>query len=147
MAKECQVSIARSLNVNLVQHPSKYLGINFKLKGNCITDFQFLIDKLNSKLQGWKARLLSQVGRTTLISSVLQSLPLYTFSCFKVPKSICNKMDSIVRSFWWSHETGEKKLHLINWNKIFKPKRFLGGGGGVLGIKKFSPMNPALLAK
>ena len=59
MAKECQVSIARSLNVNLVQHPSKYLGINFKLKGNCITDFQFLIDKLNSKLQGWKARLLS----------------------------------------------------------------------------------------
>ena len=90
MAKERQVSIARSLNVNLIQHPSKYLGINFKLIGNRIADFQFLIDKLNSKLQGWKARLLSQVGRTTLISSVLQSLPLYTFSCFKVPESICN---------------------------------------------------------
>lgn len=37
-----------------------------------------LIDKLNSKLQGWKTKLLSQAGRTTLISSVLQSLPLYT---------------------------------------------------------------------
>lgn len=99
MPKYCQESIARSLNVNLVQHPSKYLGINFKLIGNRIADFQFLIDKLNSKLQGWKARLLSQVGRTTLISSVLQSLPLYTFSCFKVLESICNKMDSFVRSF------------------------------------------------
>ena len=53
-------------------------------------------------------------------------------------------MDSIVRSFWWGHEIGEKKLHLINWNKICKPKR-LGRGG--LGIKKFSPMNQAMLTK
>ena len=142
MAKECQVSIARSLNVNLIQHPNKYLGINFKLKGNHITDFHFLIDKLHSKLQGWKSRLLSQAGRTTLISYVLQSLPLYTFSCFKVPESICNKMDAIVRSFWWGHETGDKKLHLINWDKICKPKRW-----GGLGIKKFSLMNQALLEK
>ena len=123
MAKERQVSIVRSLNVNLVQHPNKYLGINFKLRGNRVADFNFLIDKLHSKLQGWKSRLLSQAGRTTLISSVFQSLPLYTFSYFKVLESICNKMDAITRSFSWGYETGEKKLHLINWNKICKPKR------------------------
>ena len=110
IAKKCQVSIARSLNVNFVQHPSKYLSINFKLRRNGIADFHFLIDKLHSKLQGWKSGLLSQAGRTTLISSVLQSFPLYTFSCFKVPESICNKMDAIVRSFWWGHETGEKNF-------------------------------------
>ena len=142
MAKECQVSVAKSLNVNLVQHPSEYLGITSKLRRNRIIDFNFLIDKLHSKLQGWKSRLLSQAGRTTLISFVPQSLPLYTFSCFKVPKSICNKMDAIVGSFWWGHEPGEKKLHLINWDKICKPKRW-----GGLGIKKFSPMNQALLEK
>nr|POE55350.1 hypothetical protein CFP56_60122 [Quercus suber] len=79
-----QEALARKLKVNLVHNPSKYLGLNFKLKGNRIADFHFLVEKLQSKLQGWKARLLSQARRTTLISSVLQSLPLYTFSCFKV---------------------------------------------------------------
>ena len=96
MPIEEQEALARTLKVNLIQNPNKYLGINFKLTGNRVVDFQFLIEKLNSKLQGWKAKLLSQVGRTTLTSSILQSLPLYTFSCFRVPEQVCNKMDAIV---------------------------------------------------
>lgn len=139
MHESDQNSLARLLQVNLVQNPSKYLGLDFKLRGNRVADFQFLIDKLNSKLQGWKAKLLSQAGRTTLISSVLQSLPLY---CFRMPESICNKMDSIVRAFWWGHELGEHKLHLIKWDQLCQPKR-----NGGLGIKKFSLMNQAMLAK
>ena len=82
MSKDEQECLARQLNVNLVQNPSKYLGLNFKLRGNRVTNFQFLVDKLQSKLQGWKANLLSQVGRTTFIASILQTLPLYTFLFF-----------------------------------------------------------------
>ena len=96
MPIEEQEALAQTLKVNLIQNPSKYLGINFKLRGKKVADFQFLIEKLNSKLQGWKAKLLSQAGRTTLISSVLQSLPPYTFSCFRVSEQVCNKMDAIV---------------------------------------------------
>ena len=142
MPKETQEAIALEIQVNLVQCPSKYLGINFKFRGNRIADFQFLIDKLISKLQGWKARLLSQAGRATLIKSILQSLPLYTFSCFKVPEYVCTKMDSIVRAFWWGHEPGERKLHMLNWDKICHPRCY-----GGLGFKKFHPMNQAMLAK
>lgn len=108
MHPDDQFALAQTLQVNLVQNPSKYLGMDFKLRGNRCADFQFLVDKLQSRLQGWKIRLLSQAGRSTLISSVLQALPLYTFACFKVPDTICNKMDSIVRSFWWGHEQGER---------------------------------------
>ena len=96
MPIEEQKALAQTLKVNLIQNPSKYLGINFKLRGNKVADFQFLIEKLNSKLQGWKAKLLSQAGKTTLISSVLQSLPPYTFSSFRVSEQVCNKMDAIV---------------------------------------------------
>ena len=59
MPMEEQVGLANSLRVNLVQQPSKYLGVHFKLRGNRIADFQFLIDKLQAKLQGWKMKLLS----------------------------------------------------------------------------------------
>lgn len=71
MAEVEKVALAQSLQINLVQQPSKYLGMKFKLRGNRVADFQVLLDKLQAKLQGWKARLLSQAGRTTLISSIL----------------------------------------------------------------------------
>ena len=63
--------------------------------------FQDLVVKMQAKLQGWKARILSQASRTTLIKSVLQSMPLYTFQCFKVSETICRKLDATVRAFWW----------------------------------------------
>ena len=62
-------------------------------------DFQDLISIVQKKLQGWKAKLLSQASRTTLIASVLQAMPLYTFSFFRVPETICNKLDAITRAF------------------------------------------------
>ena len=52
-------NLANSLGVILFEQPRKYLGINFKLRGNRTGDFQDLIHKVTSKLQGWKAKLLS----------------------------------------------------------------------------------------
>lgn len=71
--------------------------MDFKLRGNRCADFQFLVDKLQSRLQGWKIRLPSQAGRSTLISSVLQALPLYTFACFKVPDT---NQAMLAKQFW-----------------------------------------------
>ena len=51
-------------------------------------------------------------------------------------------MDSIIRAFWWGHDCGENKLHLINWDRVSQPKKF-----GGLGIKKFKHMNQAMLHK
>ena len=84
---------------------------------------------------------LSQAGRTTLITYVLQSLPPYNFACFRVPSAVCKRMGSIVRSFWWGHDTGQRKIPLINWDTICKPKK-----EGGLGIKKFDILNQAMLA-
>lgn len=52
MTNEDQTSLALSLHVNLVKTPSKYLGLDFKLRGKKVADFHFLVDKLTSKLQG-----------------------------------------------------------------------------------------------
>lgn len=89
-----------------------------------------MVDKLSAKLQGWKAKLLSQEGRTTLISSVLQAILLYTFACFRVPETICNRMDAVTRAFWWGHDQGVMKLHLIHWKMCASQKE-----KGVLSLK------------
>ena len=54
-----QEALAHDLQANLVQNTSKYLGINFKLRGKRIVDFHDLVDRMQAKLQGWKAKLLS----------------------------------------------------------------------------------------
>jgi hypothetical protein len=142
MPSQQKIKMAQDLGVKLVPQPSKYLGVNFKLRGNRIADFQDLIDKISSKLQGWKAKLLSQAGRLTLINSVLNSISIYTFSVFKVPETVCKKLDSLINAFWWGHDSSRKKMHMTNWETITKPKN-----QGGLGIKKFGPMNKALLTK
>ena len=40
-------------------------------------DFDFLIDKLKVRLNGWKAKLLNRAGRVTLARSVLTTMPVY----------------------------------------------------------------------
>ena len=57
--------------------------------------FQSILDKLQMKLAGWKSQYLSKGGRLTLIKSTFASMPIYSFSSFKTPKFICNKMDRI----------------------------------------------------
>lgn len=45
-------------------------------------DWYPIIDRIERKLEGWKARYLSMGGRITLINSVLSSTPLYLMSIF-----------------------------------------------------------------
>lgn len=47
--QEIQVSLSNLLQVNLVQNPSKYLGINYKLRGRKVVDFEDIIDRIQKK--------------------------------------------------------------------------------------------------
>lgn len=35
---------------------------------------------------------------------------------------LCEKLDKINRDFLWSSFTKKKKLHLVGWSKIIRPK-------------------------
>ena len=109
----------------------KYLGISIdpctKMKdiGNQI------IDRIQSKLQNWKGKSLSQTGKLTLIKSVMQAMPIYTMLIHLLPKDTCNLIDKIVRDFWWGDNTEKKKIHTIAWEKICQTR-----SNGGLGIRK-----------
>jgi hypothetical protein len=62
-----------------------------------------------------------------LINSVLASLPIYQCSVLLAPKTTTNKIEELLRRFLWEGgRNNEKKLHLVSWDKIKKPK--LEGG-------------------
>lgn len=87
-----------------------YLGAPLALSKSPTKDFQFLQNKLEIRLAGWRSKTLSWVGMRTLINSIAQTIPIYTMSSFKVPDSICNKMDSLTRKLWWKPKEPEEKF-------------------------------------
>ncbi|XP_030923475.1 uncharacterized protein LOC115950411 [Quercus lobata] len=106
-------------------------------------DFKFLQEKLESRLMGWRSRCLSWADRSTLIKSVVQALPNHTMSICSVPNTICDKLDTLTRRFWWKPREPEGRyLAWRSWDKLCQPK--CKGG---LGFRRAKDFNIALLAK
>ncbi|KAJ4804966.1 RNA-directed DNA polymerase (reverse transcriptase)-related family protein [Rhynchospora pubera] len=82
-------------------------------------------------------------GRLVLLNSYLSSLPTYFMSTFKLPSWVIKKIDVLRRNFLWHgvNHSG-KKMIMISWNVVTKPKSI--GGLGVIDLKTF---NMALLSK
>lgn len=121
----------------------KYLGLHLNWDKSNKNPVEEIQEKINKKLVGWKAKLLSQAGRTTLIKSVGSSIPAYTMSSMLLPKTVTNNIDKSFRKFWWGFDP--KKTHTFTpkaWSSICKPKS-MGG----LGLRPSSNFNKALLCK
>ena len=119
----------------------KYLGILIK-HSTRTQDFGYIIERVQSKLAGWKSNLLSYSGRLVLTQVVTTTIPNYAMQCAALPVKILNSIDRLSHNFLWSSSESKKKIHLISWKKISKPKR-----KGRLGIQAAREKNIASLAK
>lgn len=57
--------------------------------------FQFMIDKVQSKLMGWKAKLLPFAGYTTLVQFVTLIISDYYMQGEALPIRVRNNIDNI----------------------------------------------------
>ena len=85
---------------------------------------------------------MSQAGREILIKTIIQAIPTYTMSCFKLPKGLIREIEILIRKFWWGYRGEERKSHWISWEKLCQPKN----EGGMV-FKELSKFKDSLLAK
>lgn len=54
--------------------------------GSKVKMMSFLKDNMRDRLSGYYARLTSQGGKEVLLKSIAMALPVYTMTCFRLPK-------------------------------------------------------------
>ena len=114
-----------------------YLGMPLGASHKFPTVWNLILEKIESKLAGWKM-YLSKGGRLTLLKSTLSSLPTYYLSLFTIPTHVAIKIERLQRDFLW----GDSKTYLVGWDKVCAP---LKSGG--LGVRKLTAFNKVLLGK
>ncbi|KAF7844787.1 ribonuclease H [Senna tora] len=120
----------------------KYLGANLIHGRHTKQKYRHIIDKIQSKLAGWKASCLSLVGRATLAQTAISAIPMYYMQHSILPQGVVNEIEKIERGFLWGSTMEKKRLHQVSWNTICLPK-MLGG----LGIRSLEAMNKAFIYK
>ncbi|KAF7807126.1 putative ribonuclease H protein At1g65750 family [Senna tora] len=120
----------------------KYLGAFIDGPKPDRQNAELIIDHLQQKLSGWKASLLSQAARLTLIQAILSAIPLYTLHFTSLTDKYAKKCNSLMKNFFWGNGDAGKKIPLIAWRKICRPK-----AEGGLGLRSIQGLNHAILGK
>ncbi|XP_030942085.1 uncharacterized protein LOC115967152 [Quercus lobata] len=135
------VTCAR-LGIQAMDNIGNYLGFSINQKGVARNMLNFIAKRVMSKLSRWKARFLSFTGRSVLVKSVMSSIPNYVMQATALTAHLCEKLDKINSDFLWGSTSEKRRLHLVGWSKIIRPKE-----EGWLGIQVTRAKNLALLAK
>ena len=96
---EMQKEIMDLLGVNELKQYEEYVGLPALVGRNKRASFDRLKQKVWKRLQGWEGKLLSQAGREVLIKSVIQAIPTFIMSCFKLPTTLCHEIETLIRKF------------------------------------------------
>uniref|UniRef100_A0A803NVQ6 Chloride channel protein n=1 Tax=Cannabis sativa TaxID=3483 RepID=A0A803NVQ6_CANSA len=131
-----------SSEIPMTNHLDKYLGLPQCFGRSKSSSFNSLKDRIWTYLSKWNGKFLSKGGKEVLLKAVIQAIPSYAMSVFKLPDSFCNFVEKEMANFWWGIVDGKYKLHWKKW-KLLCNSKSLGG----LGFRSLKPFNQAMLAK
>lgn len=97
---------------------------------------------MESRLDSWKASLLSKGGRLILIKAVMAVISNYLLSLFTILVSVANHMERMIRDFLWHDGSNHHKYHIVDWNMVCRPMN-----SGSLDIRKIRVHNIVLMGK
>jgi hypothetical protein len=100
-------TVQEMLPCNVVHFPCSYLGLPFSVWKITKADIIALIDKIADRLPRWKAALMHQARRATMVKLVLIVIPIYRFIVLHCPKWVLKSIDKIRRGFLWK---GQKNV-------------------------------------
>ncbi|XP_060170473.1 uncharacterized protein LOC132601405 [Lycium barbarum] len=131
--EHCIDELADVIGCKVEQLPTTYLGLPLGVNKNDSRLWYGVLDRCSGKLVPWKRQYLSFGGRLTLTNSVLDGIPTYLLSLFKMPTIIEKKLNTMRNKFLWEGNAVNKTFYSGRWQEVIKGKK--GGGLGVRNLK------------
>lgn len=122
MDEAAKGDIQRILGIMNQGGASKYLGLPECFSGSKVELLSYLKDRTQGILDVWYYQQLSQGGKEVLLKSTGSSLSAFVMSCFRLPKTIIDKLSSMLAAFWWGSDSGHRKIHWVSWERLCLPR-------------------------
>ncbi|XP_062152086.1 uncharacterized protein LOC133860513 [Alnus glutinosa] len=123
VARDCILQLS---GVPSTQRFDKYLGLPALVGKSRVGEFKCIKDRIWKRLQDWKTKFLSQVGKEIMLKAVIQAIPTYSMSIFLFPVGLSSEINSLMQNFWWGHKDNSSKIHWMSWKKLgFSNNNFL----------------------
>lgn len=84
------------------EFPFTYLGCPIFYRRKQKAYDQKMIQRVGSKIQAWKGKILSYGGRAILIKHVLQSTPIHCLSVMNSPMNVLHQVQRMIAQFFWT---------------------------------------------
>lgn len=140
--EEARKIVYDQLGVSEVQNPGKYLGLPMRIGRKKVSEFGFLVDRIEQKLQTWNKHNISKAGKLTLLKTAAQSIPNFWMNLLLIPLDICDTIEKKMNAFWWLNGGRSGGIKWLSWDKLCEVKET-----GGLGVKKLREFNISMLAK
>lgn len=72
-----------------------------------VNTFKGLQERITKRVIGWKEKVISKARKEILIKMVAQAIPTYTMAIFKIPKALCDTINSTLDKYWWGQKNDE----------------------------------------
>lgn len=106
------------------------------------TTFRKIQKQVTKRVLGWKEKFISKAGREILIKTMVQSIPTYSMSLYRLPKAMSDAINLTLAKYWWGQKYDERKIHWASWQKLCMDRN-----RGGIGFQDINTFNLAILAK
>ncbi|XP_059436328.1 uncharacterized protein LOC132169286 [Corylus avellana] len=139
---EVRAHLKSIAGVGGTQNYENYLDLLALIGRSRIRSFNKIQGRVWDHLNGWKERFLTHAGKEVLLKAIIQAIPIYMMSVFKLPKTLNRQINSMMARFWWGHKENTLRVAWMGWERMGKSK-----ARGGLGFRDLESFNEALLAK
>lgn len=133
LSKSCQIGpkIISIFNMTEENLPIIYLSLPLFSSLIQVKDCDELL-KVQNMINGWSSVSLSYAGRLKLLHSTINHLHLFWANSFILPKYCLQEVEKIMWAFFWGADTNLRKIHMVSWDKMCKPKSVVSGLGACI---------------
>ena len=99
------------LGAQIMTDCEKYLGLPMVGGKSKVGTFKEILERITKWVMGWKEKYILKASKEILIKTVAQAIPTYSMSIFRIPKAMCDSINSVLAKYWWGQMLSEKKIH------------------------------------